>query len=185
MDTDRRNFLKKSCMAGGCLCSFSLLAGQQVQASPAGDDGQKKLMQEWISTLMDSLRENTDDDLLRTIMKRCARSHYDQLKMEEMLQPYVGNTQKFIRFLEENWNWKVNFDEESNMVLADENKNFCVCPMVNHHQEVNTGVLCYCSEGFAELMFSKVAGHQVEARVVSSILRGNDRCKYQIKLELK
>ncbi|WP_163709487.1 DUF6144 family protein [Mangrovibacterium lignilyticum] len=184
MNKDRRNFLKKACAAGGCFCGFSFLAGQQVEANndSAAGDAQKKLMQEWISILVISLDEQTDSEVSRQIMKSCARAHYDQLKMDEVLQPYAGKLEEFINFLEDSWNWKVDFDEESGIIHADENKNFCVCPMVNHQQGLDIGVLCYCSEGFAELMFSKVAGHQVQANVISSIHRGNDRCKYQIKL---
>jgi len=184
MNKNRRNFLKKACVAGGCFCGFSFLAGQKVEAenNQEAEDAQKKLMQEWISVLMVSLDEQTDEELSRQIMKSCARAHYDQLKMDEVLQPYEGNLEKFASFLEDSWNWKVDFDRENGIIYADENKNFCVCPMVNHQQGLNTGVLCYCSEGFAELMFSKVSGHPVQATVISSIHRGNDRCKYEIKL---
>jgi len=184
MDTNRRNFLKKACTAGGCFCGFSFLAGRKVDANTnreAGDD-QKKMMQEWISILMVGLDKETDEELSRQILKSCARAHYDQLKMNEILEPYAGDLKKFISFLQNSWNWKVDFDEEKGIIYADENKNYCVCPMVGQQQGLNMGVLCYCSEGFAELMFSKVAGHQVQARVISSIHRGNSRCKYQIKL---
>ncbi|RKD91641.1 DUF6144 family protein [Mangrovibacterium diazotrophicum] len=184
MNKDRRNFLKKACAAGGCFCGFSFLAGQRVEAgkSQEAEDTQKKLMQEWISILMVSMDEQMDETLARQIMKSCARAHYDQLKMDEVLQPFEGNPEAFARFLEESWNWKVDFDRENGIIHADENKDFCVCPMVSHQQGMNMGVLCYCSEGFAELMFSKVVGHPVQATVISSIHRGNDRCKYQIKL---
>lgn len=181
MATNRRNFLKKACVAGGCFCGFTALS-ENLQAGTQENDGQKKLMQEWISTLMFSLDEQPDDKLSQIIMKRCAVAHYTDLKMDEVLQPYENDLPKFIRFLEDSWSWKVDFDTEKGIIYADENKNFCVCPMVNQQKGVKSGVLCYCSEGFAELMFSKVAGHPVEATVVSSIHRGNDRCKYQIKV---
>jgi predicted hydrocarbon binding protein len=64
--------------------------------------------------------------------------------------------------------------------IADENKTKCVCPMVNKEKGVRSSILCYCSEGFAEKMFSTVVGHPVKAKVISSIHRGNNRCKYQI-----
>ncbi|MCW0481606.1 DUF6144 family protein [Gaoshiqia sediminis] len=183
-NNNRRNFLKKACTAGGCFCGFSFFSAQKLQAESDNDaeEAQKKLMQEWISTLMLSLDEQTDEKLSRLIMKKCARVHYDQLKMDDILQDYVGNPKKFIQFLKDSWNWKVIFDEQEQIILADENKNYCVCPMVDHTKGVKSSVLCYCSEGFAELMFAKVAGHPVEARVISSIHRGDDRCQYQIKL---
>lgn len=42
--------------------------------------------------------------------------------------------------------------------------------------------MCYCSEGFAERMFSVVCEHQVEAVVISSVQRGDERCIYRIEL---
>ncbi len=184
MDSNRRSFLKKACIAGSCFCGFSFIAGQKLGAATdeVAENAQQKLMQEWISTLMLSLDEQTDEQLSRQIMKRCARAHYDQLNMEQLLENYVGNPNKFIQFLKDSWNWRVSFDEEKRVVLADENKDFCVCPMVNSERGVKSAVLCYCSEGFAELMFSKVAGHPVEARVLSSIHRGDKSCRYEIKL---
>jgi predicted hydrocarbon binding protein len=43
-------------------------------------------------------------------------------------------------------------------------------------------VICYCSEGFAERMFSRVAGVEVSAEVVSSVRRGDLSCVYRIEL---
>lgn len=181
MNADRRSFLKSACVASSCICGLSAL-GSNSQSLSSINVEQQSIMHEWISTLMLCLDENTDDELSRKIMKRCAKVHFDELKMDEVLLPYEGDLPKFIRFLEESWNWKVFLDSDKRIIHADENKNYCVCPMVDKQKGVKSGVLCYCSEGFAELMFSKVVGNKVNAIVVSSILRGDDRCKYQINL---
>lgn len=184
MNPKRRDFIKKSCLLGSCLCGFTSLAGGSISSSVGaeGTDPNQLLMQEWISTLMLSLNEQTDEEVSRQILKNCARAHYDQLQMDDILQKYVGNLKKFIQFLNSNWNWVINFDEEKQIIYADENKDVCVCPLVNQEKGVKSSILCYCSEGFAELMFSKVAGKPVQAKVVSSIHRGDDRCKYEINL---
>jgi predicted hydrocarbon binding protein len=187
MTINRKEFFMKACLAGTCLCGFLPLSSQkpdlpEIRNPEEPEDKNRSFMQEWISTLMLSLDEQADKDVARQIMKKCARAHYDQLKMDEVLQVYVGNLKKFIQFLKSNWNWVITFDEEKQIVLADENKDVCVCPLVNQDEGVKSAVLCYCSEGFAELMFSKVAGKPAEARIISSIHRGNDRCKYEIKL---
>lgn len=180
METNRRNFFKKACAAGACLCGFSSVAGESL--APENENTQQRLLQDWISVLMVSLDKETDEALSRQIMRSCARTHYDQLQMDTVLEKYVGNLHQFVQFLKNSWNWQVNFDEVEGIIQADENKSVCVCPMVSHQSQQNLRALCYCSEGFAELMFSKVAGHPVEARVLSSIHRGDKTCRYEIKL---
>ena len=93
-----------------------------------------------------------------------------------------GDIEKFNQFIEEKWGWKIDYQKEKGILLADENKNYCVCPMVNQEKGVKSTIYCYCSEGFAEQMFSVVVGHQVKAKVISSVLRGDERCIYEITL---
>ncbi|WP_321286787.1 DUF6144 family protein [uncultured Sunxiuqinia sp.] len=184
MNSDRRNFLKKTCAAGGCFCGFTSLVNGAV--NPSADvpevDPNQVLMHEWVSTLLKNIDDNEDETVSRRILKQCAVSHYEHLKMNQFLKPYVGNLNKFIHFIEEKWDWKISYNEEEGLLVADENKNYCVCPLMNQKKGVKSSILCYCSEGFAEMMFSKVAGKPVQATVVSSIHRGQDRCKYEIKL---
>jgi predicted hydrocarbon binding protein len=101
--------------------------------------------------------------------------------MDKVLAPYVGDIKKFIQFIGEKWDWKINYNPDSGVIIADENKTQCVCPMVNKEKGVRSSILCYCSEGFAEKMFSTVLGRTVKATVVSSILRGDKSCKYMIE----
>jgi len=145
-------------------------------------DPDKLLMQDWISTLLSNLSDRTDEEQCRKMMKQCAISHYEHLQMDSFLKPYEGDLKKFNKFIKEKWGWKVDYQKEAGILIADENKNYCICPMVNQEKGVKSSVLCYCSEGFAELMFSKVVGYPVKAKIISSIHRGNDRCRYEIKI---
>lgn len=183
---DRRAFIKQaSCIAGVCLCGFSsLIRGASITADYSEEklNSMETLMREWISTLLLSIDDNTNKETCRSIMKACAISHYESLKMDDFLSPYIGEIEKFNMLLEKEWGWKVNYRRDEGIIIADENKKVCVCPMVNQNQGVKSAILCYCSEGFAELMFSKVVGHSVKAEVVSSIHRGNASCSYKISL---
>jgi hypothetical protein len=184
---NRKDFFKKACLAGACLCGFTSLAvrGSTLTGTPGtteSDDKNQKLMQDWISTLLLNIDENAEDEECRKIMKPCAMAHYNFLEMDKVLAPYVGDMNKFTQFISKEWDWKIDYNPESGVIIADENKSQCVCPMVNKQLGVRSSILCYCSEGFAEKMFSTVAGQPVKARVISSIHRGNDRCKYEIRL---
>ena len=186
MAITRKEFFKKACLTGACFCGFTSLAvhgsnGSGNTNTSEPDDKNRMFMQDWISTLLLQIDENAGDEECRKIMKHCAMAHYNFLEMDKVLEPYVGDIEKFNTYISGEWGWKVNYDKANGTITADESKSYCVCPMVNKEKGVRSSVLCYCSEGFAEKMFSTVAGHPVTARVISSIHRGNDRCKYEIR----
>ncbi|MDP4202009.1 MAG: DUF6144 family protein [Bacteroidota bacterium] len=181
----RKDFLKKACISGVCMCGFSSIAlfannTKTEQTSTEPDNSKLLLVQEWTSNLLSNLNEQFSGERLRPIVKNCAIVHYNHLKMDEMLAPYVGNLEQFIDFIENKWGWKVSYDKTNKTLIADESKSYCVCPIINHDRKSNPSNICYCSEGFAERMFSKVAGVPVKATVISSIIRGDDRCRYKI-----
>ena len=187
MALTRKDFFKTACLSGACFCGFTSLAAHA--SNPSGstnaaepDDKNRKFMQDWISTLLLNIDENASDEECRKIMKPCAMAHYNFLEMDKVLAPYVGDIEKFNTYISGEWGWKVDYNKELGVIVADENKSYCVCPMVNKEKGVRSSILCFCSEGFAEKMFSTVAGHPVKAKVISSIHRGNDRCKYEIAL---
>ena len=114
------------------------------------------------------------------LVKGCSEAHYDALNMDDMLRPLKGDLPGFVRFLSETWGWKVAFEEGGQVIRADENKNFCVCPLIQRAVVKPTPTLCSCSEGFAERMFAYVLERPVSARVVRSVLRGDPSCVYQV-----
>ena len=100
--------------------------------------------------------------------------------MDEILKPFINDLDKFIEFLEKEWGWKVDYSQATRTIIANENKNYCVCPMINNDGKDKNPAICYCSEGFAEKMFSLVAGQPASANVISSIQKGDKNCIYKI-----
>ena len=185
MGVNRKEFIKYACLTGVCMCGFSALASTKENSEdqalnlPAQDNN-AILMQEWISGLLSNLNDGLDKATLRKIVKKNAIVHYNNLKMDDVLKDYENNLEKFIVFLETKWNWKIEYNAATNKLVANENKSQCVCPMVNKEKGVSPA-MCYCSEGFAENMFSKVMGKPVTATVVSSIQRGDKYCQYNVE----
>ena len=94
--------------------------------------------------------------------------------MDSIIDNYVGDLYGFVSFLQENWGWTINFSEDGKKIIIDENKDFCVCPVVNTLKQTGNNTpksLCNCSEQFARNMFSKVVGKEVYAKVIRSIIR--------------
>lgn len=178
---DRKGFLKKTCIAGVCGCGFGALALNAGNVARADQESINPVPQRWLITLLENLDQNIDETELRKIIRMSAGVHYDQLKMDDLLSGYIGKLREFVGFLEKEWGWKVNYDEAAGVITADENKSYCVCPVLKG-TPAGSPAICYCSEGFAELMFSKVAGAAVSAEVISSVRRGDKTCIYRISL---
>ena len=137
--------------------------------------------QKWIVTLIPRLAEG-DRDYARRILKGCAASHYEDLNMQATVDRYRGRMDEFLAFLRKEWGWIIDYDRSEGVIRVNENKSSCVCPLVPKDRTEDLGLLCYCSEGFAERMFSGVYGSAVRAVVTESILRGQKSCKYRIDL---
>jgi hypothetical protein len=183
MSLNRKDFLKTLCLSGACIgCLSSRGEPTRADESLIGDDKKQPLHQAWLGVLLSAMSAGMDKEEVRSVMKRCSIAHFDDLKMDELLSPYKGKMDAFIKFLEDEWGWIINFDETSNVLIADENKEHCVCPVVEYDKEVDSSALCYCSEGFAERMFSMIWEKPVSARVISSIRRGDKRCCYEVNV---
>jgi hypothetical protein len=181
--TSRKDFIKRACISGACLCGFGSVAfssGNVKEEHKQTQTENKDLLQEWISILLANAGSGFSEEDKRKLLKKTALAHYHNLKMDEMLAEYKGDLEKFIGFIEKQWGWKVSYDKATNTLIADENKDFCVCPVSLYKKGDDTAAMCYCSEGFAEKMFSIVAGVTTSATVISSIRRGDQRCKYKI-----
>lgn len=129
----------------------------------------------WTHMLLAAMETNAPDQAI----KQCSLAHFEALGMKDVLAPFIGRPEAFYQFISEKWNWIITVDPDGKRLLADENKAECVCPLVRAGA-AGSPVLCNCSEGFAERMFSTVLQKPVRARVVKSILRGGDRCVYEV-----
>lgn len=147
-------------------------------------DGYKEWAQnfsmEWLSELLNSIEKNCSQEKCALLLDQCGACHYKSL--EQMLEKYVGDLQGFIEFMSKEHGQIITYDETKNIILVDENKNYCVCPITQcmNGKKVSP-VLCHCSASMTEKMISKIIGKEVKSRVVTSILRGDKSCVYEIK----
>lgn len=182
MNMDRKKFFKKACFAGVCFCGFNNIPALADDDTSAIQDNNKQLNQDWLSNLLSNLNQDLDEEVLRKIVKKSSIVHYNNLNMDTMLSDYIGDLEKFIKFIESSWGWRIDYNRTTKILIADENKDHCVCPILEHKKGLNTSAICYCSEGFAEKMFSAVTGNPVTAKVISSVRKGDKSCKYKIEI---
>lgn len=186
--TNRRDFLK-TCGCIACFCGFGSLfkLAAEETATPNNEPPKSEAEKNeafalhWITELLESLDENQlSDSQLRSIVKKTAQAHHDLLNVPEMVKPYIGRPEEFIEFLQNAWGWVVTDNKDKHHLIVDENKPFCVCPLLKNTTGKLYPALCYCSEGFAEKMFSAVYRHPVSVTVAASVQRGNPSCIYHI-----
>ena len=185
MTVNRKDFLKKVCFSGACLCGFGSIAFSKEVDDSNEDKMQTQklsLLQDWIASILLNVNDEFDKGSARKLIKKTAGVHFENLKMDTLLAEYKGDLDKFTVFLREKWGWKVDYDKEKRILIADENKNYWVCPIAVHKKDKDSSAICYCSEGFAEKMFSLVSGKQAQAEVIASIRKGDTSCKYKIVL---
>jgi len=145
-------------------------------------DEKSKVVIDWLNMLLEGV-DSLDPDIKKAMIKGCSASHYNAIDMEEVLDGYIGDIYGFIRFLESEWNWSVKINEEERVICADENKPYCVCPVVKYG-DIKNPLICSCSEGIAEKMFSKVLRKKTYAKVINSVLKGDKSCIYEIRWDL-
>ncbi len=179
---NRKSFLKKACFAGTCFCGFGSIPSMANSKTSPVQDEYKQLKQEWLTNLLSNLDQDLEEDVLRKIIKKSSVIHYNNLKMDSFLSDYIGDLDKFNKFIESSWGWKIEYNKSTKVLIADENKEYCVCPILEHKKEIKSSAICYCSEGFAEKMFSVVTGVTVTAKVISSVRKGDKTCKYKIEI---
>lgn len=183
--TSRRGFIK-GCAGLACACWFGSIFDLSAKANEIDKESEinrdEAFALQWITELLDSLyKNNLSDSQLRSIVKFTSQAHRDLLAVPEIVSPYIGKPDKFIEFLQDSWGWIVKNDSAKRMLIVDENKPICVCPLLKNISDKLFPALCYCSEGFAEKMFSYVYEHPVEVTVAASVQRGDPSCIYHIR----
>jgi hypothetical protein len=135
-----------------------------------------RLVHDWLEIL---IAETSKSPLDNAALMKCADAHYRILNMEETLRPMKGNLEKLIAYLRTTMGWIVQHDVHNRIILADEAKPECVCPL-RKAGLIEAPLLCECSRGFASQMFGYVVEHEVKTEIVRSILRGATSCVYKV-----
>ncbi len=140
---------------------------------------EREIITKWTKKYIDMTISENKNYKISEIIKSCSIEHFNAVNMQEVLEKYVGKVEEFIEFIQNEWKWKITFNKENGIIIADENKNYCVCPLVKMNL-IKSKKLCLCSEGFGEKMFSYILKKTVKAKVIRSFLRDGKSCIYKI-----
>jgi effector-binding domain-containing protein len=66
---------------------------------------------------------------------------------------------------------------------SEKKKAYCYCPLVREHLDAGMPItFCYCGAGWYRQQWEGVLHRPVKVEIVSSILKGDDRCEFAIHL---
>jgi hypothetical protein len=128
--------------------------------------------------LLEILKEELDagqtDAIIQKLGDRCAGTVLD------WAQDNAGNPEGYFRRVHEKLGEDFEYDEPNGIVRINTHNKKCFCPAVN---ERTPGEFCNCSLGWQRRMFETVFGRPVEVRLEKALLRGDDTCIFEIRVQ--
>lgn len=186
---NRKEFFTKSCQCG--LASFAgiiLTADKSFfelnDSADQDDSGKLKYQLDFsrqrFTDLLKHLEIYLEKDkrlkLYQKIGESCASSYGEEIGK------FRGNL-KGILDEQSNQAWlnDYEFDEEKGEIKLNGNpRDSCGCPLVK--KGLTPVEFCTCSTGHIRRIYEIVTGKNVEVRLVSSFLMGDDHCSFEIKI---
>ena len=186
---NRKDFMK-DCAAA--LCATGLCCGIRSPKAAAENAGQscdpKELSDTQsraeaarlrfsglIQVLEARLPEQERKQVLHSLGAKCADTYRASL-----LDRYKGNLKGFLEEGRRNWMAEATYDEANGLIRIVDKGPHCSCPMVKEGSTPPS--FCDCTLGWQEEAYSTILGRPVKAELEASILRGDKRCIYRIRI---
>ncbi len=99
----------------------------------------------------------------------------------KVVTPFAGKPEEFLATMREKWHADVTHDAAAGVVtVAFPPMKACPCGLVR--TGVTPATVCQCSIGWQRRAFSAVFGRPVRVELKQSLLRGADRCSFEIRM---
>jgi len=169
---------------------IKILAGNHHKRSPRAFDGKKKLYEE-SRDLDDFLRRDHEHtvQLLEEHM-RDGRLWYRK-KVDQAFLTYIRSDQERLSAHRKGdilYVKQIPYEFDEYIAETDPRRrrfNFCHCHLARRsilEGEPIIGEFCHCSGGYLKQPYDHIFGEELEVRVLSSALLGDDECRFAIKL---
>ena len=136
--------------------------------------------EKWICTLMAGLNEHADKEMLVKVLEQCGRQCQSAgfMKKARSIYEKSENVDEFIENLSKVYKHLHREGDDVYLVYPK-----CYCSMVN---KIPAGelpaVYCNCSRGWAKALFEGVLKKPIEVKLLKSIKRGDNECRFRIIL---
>lgn len=204
---NRKQFLTGVGKACACSCVYALAAGlnsvyaedstkQSAEKSERGpvkkprSQERMDFTEQWAVRFFDVLDANLDEPTRMKIMmangKACLLAWQKETNQQLRTEPVT--LERFTTWVKDHGSTEYQVDGNviyfQYMSAAETGlpapENHCLCPMVETNPAGLSRTFCYCSLGYVREMHEQTFKRPVNVELVSSVLRGDARCKFKI-----
>jgi predicted hydrocarbon binding protein len=161
---------------------LSFLNNSEIFAGSKGSEGKEEtdwridFMRTRFHDLINILNSGLDKEILIPMLHQLGSKCG-----EGFAKDFKNNPRGFFTFIKERWADTVDYDEGNGIIRVNEKvRNSCNCPLVKDKEAPD--ILCNCSIGTQKKIYESLFGRQVNVKLEKSILRGDERCSFTIKL---
>lgn len=125
-----------------------------------------------IYILNETLEEETFIKALHQLGAKCG---------EDFAKRYKNDPEGFFTFIKSLWADTIDYDEEREIIKVNEKvRDTCNCPFIPMKDA--PAILCNCSIGTQKKIYESLFERPVSVTLEKSVLRGDERCSFIIKL---
>ncbi len=181
----RKDFLNSACLLGFCSCvgmpffSGSKLLAAQLDDKKKEEDPRIPFMQSRFGKLWDIVESKVGpekkEEIIESLGRECAKAN------KNFYMKYKDNIDGYFKEITSRWMETAEYNkEEGKIKLVGKKNESCGCPLVNK-AFINKD-FCKCSLGYQKETYEVILGKPVKSTIVESILYGNERCSFLIKV---
>lgn len=151
------------------------------QAYSDQDSPQQKACK--IHEIMDMLDRQVSEETRRSIMEACGRRCLGASVLEKAcrLQREAQDLDDLLSRLNDVHIGGGYLQREGNVIHATYDR--CYCGSVSNAREPFSATYCYCSCGWYRQFFETLLDRSVEVELLSSIIQGDERCRFLIRIQ--
>ncbi len=177
---NRKQFLR-SCAGGLCSCVAAGVmtpAGAAAAATPQAEDWRLGFVRRRYARLIEILSGRMDEraliEILHELGAYCATT-------DPTLPAYRGDFEGYRKHVRQTASGDdVTYDRKQGIVtMSSPERADCFCPLISRRNKTPT-VVCNCSLGWQQRTWETVLGKKVRVELKESVLRGGNRCVFQI-----
>ena len=181
---NRKEFINSLCKLGACSCAgIGLFAYDEVTAKDDNEEikalkGKFKFTQYRIAKLIEIMYSTLDEKTCQEILEKVGR---ECGKVFGVYKKYRGNIAGYINEVARKYHKEVNYDQKRGIIkITSDKREDCVCSLAT--KEFTPATFCDCSAGLFKEIYETVLEKSVNVNVKESVLRGAERCVFEISI---